>query len=268
MEFFTVATPIIKSIALALVTFIFGLLVIKYLTKFLENRIKKSEHLDKTLKSFIAPLTGTILKVLLVISVIKILGIDTSSFIAVIASAGVAVGLALQGALSNVAGGLLLLMLKPFKVGDYIEVSSFSGTVEAIQLLYTHIVTIDNKVIYIPNGNLTNTTIINYSVKETRRLDLSFTLSCENDSGHVTDILREAVEQHSLILKDPAPFVRMTERGENTAVYTLRVWTKAENFWPVRYDLLESINKKFEQENIKIPYSKMDVNIKNQGHPC
>ena len=262
MDFLALATPIIKSIALAIATLLIGLLLIKWITKYLNIRIQKSPRLDDTLKAFISPLVGTVLKILLLVSVIKILGIDTSSFIAVIASAGIAIGLAFQGTLANVAGGLLLLILRPFKVGDYIEVNSFSGTVEAIQLLYTHIVTIDNKVIYIPNGSLTNTSIVNYSVKETRRLDLSFAVSYKNDTAHVIDTLRGVIENHDLILKDPEPFIRMTEHGENGIVYTARVWTKADDYWTVRFDLLENVKKKFDQENISIPYNQMDVHLK------
>lgn len=262
MDFLTLAIPTIKSIAFAIATLVIGLLLIKWIAKYVNIRIQKSPRLDDTLKAFISPLVSTVLKILLIVSVITILGIDTSSVIAVIASAGVAIGLAFQGALSNVAGGLLLLILRPFKVGDYIEVNSFSGTVEAIQLLYTHIVTIDNKVIYIPNGSLTNTSIVNYSVKETRRLDLSFTVSYENDTAHVIDTLRDVIEHHDLILKDPEPFIRMTEHGESAIVYTSRVWTKADDYWTVRFDLLENVKKKFDQENISIPYNQMDVHIK------
>jgi small conductance mechanosensitive channel len=259
-NFIVIATPIIKSLALAILTLVIGLSVIKRFSKFLEKQIRKS-HLDDTLKPFISSFVSTSLKVLLVISVVKILGIDTTSFVAVLASAGLAIGLAFQGTLSNFAGGVLLLTLRPFKVGDYIEANGYSGTVESIQVLYTNIVTVDNKVIYVPNGNLSNASIVNYSVKDTRRVDLKFGVGYESDTKCVQEVLKEIVAAHALVLKDPEPFVRMSEHGDSAIVFTVRIWVNAGDYWSVYFDLIENVKQRFTEEEISIPYPQMDVHI-------
>lgn len=151
----------------------------------------------------------------------------------ILGAAGLAVGLAFQGSLSNFAGGILILISKPFKVGDYIEATGYSGTVEAIQILYTDLVTVDNKVIRIPNGNLSNASIINYSEKDTRRVDLQFGAAYEADSAKVIQILSEVVTNHSQTLKDPVPFVRISEHADNAVIYTVRVWVNAADYWDV-----------------------------------
>src|SRR5690554_2907380 len=165
--FNTMVLPFVRSLALALVVLLVGLFIIKKITQILAKQIDKSK-LDTTLKPFLLSLAGAILKILLVLSVISILGIDTTSFVAVIAAAGFAIGLAFQGSLSNFAGGILLLIFRPFKVGDFVEAGGHSGSVEAINILTTTLTTPDNKVIFIPNGTLSNSSIVNYSIKETR----------------------------------------------------------------------------------------------------
>lgn len=259
-NFFILVTPIIKGIALAIITLVVGLLIIKRFGNFLEKQVKKS-HIDNTLKPFITSVVSTVLKVLLGISVVKILGVDTTSFVAVLASAGLAIGLAFQGTLANFAGGVLLLTLRPFKVGDYIEANGYAGTVESIQVLYTNIVTVDNKVVYVPNGSLSNASIINYSIKDTRRVDLSFGVGYETDTKRVQEVLKEVVQEHVLVLKTPEPFVRMSEHGDSAIVFVVRAWVNAGDYWTVYFDLIESVKNRFFEENISIPFPQMDVHL-------
>lgn len=258
----TVIIPGAKSLGLAILVFIIGWFVIKWSVKRLKTIIKKS-RMDNSLKPFIISLTDAALKVFLVVTVISILGVQTSSFVAVLASAGLAIGLAFQGSLSNFAGGVLLLTTKPFGVGDYIEVTGFSGTVQAIKILYTEIVTPDNKVIFIPNGNLSNSSIVNYSKKDKRRVDLKFGVSFDADYSKVVGALNEVIEKQPLVLKDPVPFVRMTEHGTNSIIYTIRVWVESKDYWDVYFNITEEVKKSFDEKNIAIPYSQMDVYIKD-----
>ena len=260
-DLFDLALPIIKSIVFAIVVLIVGLLVIKWITKVVGKILDKNK-IDETLKPYIKSITSTVLKILLIVSVIGILGIETSSFVAIFGAAGLAIGLAFQGSLSNFAGGVLILATKPFKVGDYIDSTGHSGTVESIQLLYTHLVTVDNKVIRIPNGNLANESIVNYSEKDTRRVDFQFSATYEADSSEVVRVLTEVVQNHSQTLKDPEPFVRMSEHGDRAIIYTVRVWVNSADYWDVHFDVIEKVKQRFDEEGISIPYPQMDIYMK------
>ncbi|MDD3298666.1 MAG: mechanosensitive ion channel, partial [Firmicutes bacterium] len=204
-----------------------------------------------------------VLKALLVVAIISILGIETTSFVALFGAAGLAVGLAFQGSLSNFAGGVLILVTKPFKVGDYIEANGHSGTVEAIQILYTDLVTVDNKVIRIPNGSLSNASITNYSEKDTRRVDFQFGAGYEADPAKVVRVLTDIVANHPQALKEPEPFVRMSEHGDSAVIYTVRVWVKAADYWTVHFDVIEKVKQRFDEEGLSIPYPQMDVHVNN-----
>lgn len=261
LNFISLTLPIVKSIVFAIVVLIVGLLVIKWITKIV-GKILDKNVIDATLKPYIKSITSAVLKVLLIVSIIGILGIETTSFVAIFGAAGLAIGLAFQGSLSNFAGGVLILVTKPFKVGDYIDVTGHSGTVEAIQLLYTDLVTVDNKVIRIPNGNLSNASVINYSEKDTRRVDFQFSAAYEADSAKVIRVLTEVVTNHSQTLKDPEPFVRMSEHADNAVIYTVRVWVNAADYWVVHFDVIEKVKQRFDEEGISIPYPQMDVHVK------
>ena len=187
-----------------------------------------------------------------------------ASLVALIASAGVAIGLALQGALSNLAGGIMIMILRPFHIGNFVEIDGVSGTVKDVGIFYTVINTGDNKVITIPNGNVMANSITNYSKNDTRRVDLVFGVAYGSDVERVKAILLEEADKHELALKDPAPFARLTEQADNSLDFTLRVWANAGDFWTVKLDLLESINKRLEEEGIEIPYNQLDVHIKNE----
>lgn len=256
----TMIIPFVRSLALALIVLIVGLFVIRRITQMFSKQIDRSK-LDSTLKPFLVSLANAILKILLVLSVISILGIDTTSFVAVLAAAGFAIGLAFQGSLSNFAGGILLLIFRPFKVGDFVEAGGFSGSVEAINILTTTLTTPDNKVVYVPNGTLSNTSIVNYSVKETRRVDWKFGVGYDDDQDKVKEILRDIVLSHPLVLKEPDPFVRMSEHGDSAVVFTVRVWVNSGDFFTVMFDVIEEVKRRFDKENISIPYPQMDIHM-------
>lgn len=262
VDFVQLAIPIVRSLVFAIVLLIVGLICIKWINKFVGKIIEKKD-VDAALKPFIKSVVNAVLKVLLIVAIIGVLGIETTSFVALFGAAGLAVGLAFQGSLSNFAGGVLILVTKPFKIGDYIEATGYAGTVEAIQLLYTDIVTVDNKVVRIPNGNLSNASVVNYSEKSTRRVDFQFSAAYEANTTQVIQVLQQIVADHPQTLKDPEPFVRMSEHGDSAIVYTVRVWVNAADYWTVYFDVLENVKTRFDEEGLSIPYPQLDVHLKN-----
>lgn len=260
MNWINLAVELAMPVVFAVLTLVIGWTVIKGAVRLAGRQIEKSK-LDESLKPFLISVISVGLKVMLVVTVISILGIPVASFVAILGAAGLAVGLAFQGALSNLAGGVLLLTMRPFKVGDYIEGGGYSGTVKAIQILYTELITPDNRMIYVPNGTMSNAGIVNYSVHDTRRVDFTFGVGYEADNTHVRDTLSEIIEAHSLVLKNPEPFIRMSAHGDSAVDYVVRVWVKAEDYWSVHFDIMESVKTRFDQEGISIPYPQMDVHM-------
>ena len=245
----------------AIVVLLIALKVISAIKKWL----KKSPKLDKMdpgIRTFLTSFVTIGLYAVLVIVMATLLGIPATSLITILASAGVAVGLALQGALSNFAGGLMLLLFRPFKVGDYIEASGEAGTVAEITVVYTVLLTPDNKRITIPNGGLTNAVIENYSAEELRRVDLTISADYSNDMEQVKALMTKLAEEHPLALAEPAPQVRVKEHGQDGLTYVVRTWCKSEDYWTVYFDMTESIKKAFDENGIKIPYPQMDVHLK------
>ncbi len=255
--------PIAKSLTAAIVVLIVGLFVIKKLGAKLNSVMEKSK-IDDNLKPFLSSVLNIGLKVLLLLTIVGILGIDTSSFIAVLASVGFAIGLAFQGSLSNFAGGILLLITRPFCVGDTVETNDILGQVAGIKILYTEIHTFDNRVVFVPNGNLANSSITNFTKNETRRVDFKFNVGYESDIKKVKEVIGKIVAKHELIFKEPEPFIRMWEHGESELVFVTRVWCKTEDYWTVYYDLMESVKESFDKEKINIPYPQMDVHMKQK----
>ena len=248
------ATTGFKLIVGALIISIGFKIINKLVGRFM-NVLEKRE-VDITISKFLKSLITVSLKVSLVLPVLGYWGIQLSGIAALVASAGVAIGLALQGSLSNFAGGFIILFIRPFKVGDYIETSTYGGVVEQIGLFYTQLVTFDNKQILIPNGSLSNGSLINYSAKPTRRVGY------ENDIHHVKDILTKIVENHKLILKDPKPFIGVSAHSASSIDFVVRVWGNTENYWNIYHDLLEEVKITFDKENISIPYPQMDLHLK------
>ena len=185
-----------------------------------------------------------------------------TSMIALISTFGLALGLALQGGLSNIAGGLMILIFKPFKVGDYIDTHTDSGTVVDINIFYTVLLTPDNKEISLPNGSLSNSNIINYSAKKKRRIDLKYTVSYECDIDKVKKVINKVLDNETLILKDEDTFVRLGEHADSALVFYVRVWTLSKDYWDVYFNLNENIKREFDKNNIEIPYPQIDVHMK------
>lgn len=244
----------------ALIIVIIGLKLSGWLSKKIGSA-KVFDKLDTNLRSFLQSGVRIGLYVLLVIIVCGIVGIDTASLITVLASCGVAVGLAMQGALSNVAGGLMILILHPFHVGDYVDVAGVSGTVDGIGVFSTTINTVDNKTVTVPNGSITGATITNYSTNGNRRVDLSFTAAYNVPVDTVKQVMLEVANAHAKVLKDPAPFVRLGEQGNPGLNYTLRVWVKNADYWDVYFDMLENMTVAFQNKGITIPRPQMDVHM-------
>lgn len=234
------------------------------LIRFFVKRLKKGKlfnKLDKTISSFLLSFINITSYIILVIIIAGVIGIPSTSIITLLGSAGVAIGLALQGGLSNIAGGLIILAFKPFRVGDFIDTHSDSGTVTGISLFYTTLQTVDNRNISIPNGTLANSSVINFSTKTKRRLDLDIDVSYDNDIELVKKTLNNIINKDKRILKDEDIFVRLTNYKDSSMTYTIRVWTMKDELFNVKFDLLENIKKEFDKHNIVIPYNQIDVHL-------
>ena len=245
----------------------FALLLISFkVINYVAKRIEKSgekKNTDKTIIHVLAYAFKIGAKAIVVVAMIGYVGIDTSGLTALIASLGVCVGLAVNGALSNLAGGVLILITRPFRIDDFIEAQGYSGVVEDIHITNTKLRTTDNKIVYIPNGALSSGSIVNYSLKDTRRVDEVFSIAYSSDFKKAKDILSQIIEEHPLILKDPAAFIRVSEHSTSSISITTRVWVKSEDYWTVKFDMLETVKERFDAEGIEIPFNQMDVHIKN-----
>ncbi len=247
-----------KSILLAVAIFIIGKYIIKFLNHLLERMLERRK-VEATIQSFLKSFTNILLTVLLIISVVSALGVNTTSFAALLASAGLAVGMALSGNLQNLAGGLILLFFKPYKIGDYIEGQGVSGTVKEIQIFHTIIATPDNKLIYIPNGALSSGSITNYSSKDTRRVEWVVGVEYGSDVAKVRQTLMSLIEADSRILKDPTPFVELSALADSSVNYTIRVWVKSEDYWSVYFDMNKNVYETFNKEGIGFPFPQIQI---------
>ncbi|MBC8416390.1 MAG: mechanosensitive ion channel [Candidatus Cloacimonetes bacterium] len=252
----------IKLIA-AIAILVIGRIIAKSIRKLIVKVMDKRK-VDKTISSFISSLAFSSLWVFVILAALSQLGIQTTSLMAVIGAAGLAIGLALQGSLSNFASGFLIILFKPFKVGDYVEAGGVSGTIYKITIFTTEYRTIDNKKIIVPNSQIMNGTITNYTAEKTRRVDLVLGVSYESDLKKVKDILMGIFQKHKLILKDPEPFVRLAEMAESSLNFKVRVWTKTEDYWTVYFDLTEQAKLEFDKNGINIPFPQMDVHLINK----
>lgn len=248
------------------IAFLIILISFPIINRIAKSIIKKSEkkNFDKTIAKTLAYLVKIGGKVIVLCCLLGYLGIDTAGISALIATLGVGIGLAVQGSLANFAGGVLIILTRPFKVDDYIEAQGVSGVVEDIHIVYTTVLTPDNKTISLPNGALANGTIINYSTKSTRRVDLVFSIAYEADYTKARNIILSLAENHEKILDNPAPFCRISEHADSSIKITARVWCDVADYWDVYFDLLEQVKAKFDEENIIIPYNQLDVHINNK----
>lgn len=251
---------LLPHIVTILIILIVGKIVMKLTLKIMSKGLQKSK-IEVTAHSFLLSMTKTILQIFFIIILLSSLGIPMASIIAAIGAAGLAIGLALQSSLSNVAGGFIILFSKPFKKGDFVEVGGTQGVVDAISILYTRLVTGDNKVIYIPNGQMSSATIINYNELGTRRLDLVFSIGYDDDFNKSVKIITDVVESNELALKSPAPLVRMISHNASSIDIACRVWVVADEYWTLNFALLETVKSKFDENGISIPYPQMDVHV-------
>jgi small conductance mechanosensitive channel len=243
-----------------IVVLIAGLWLIKILVKSLVKIMNKTET-DKTLIPFIKSLTGITLKVLLFISVLSILKVEMTSFIAIVGAAGLAVGMALSGTLQNFAGGVMILLFKPFQKGDYIEAQGHSGTVFEIQIFNTILKTPDNKTIIIPNGGLSTSSMVNYSTESERRVDWQFGIAYGDDITKAREIIQELLDADKRIHDTPPSFIAVSELADSSVNFVVRAWVNSADYWPVFFEMNEKIYNTFNQKGINIPFPQMDVHV-------
>jgi small conductance mechanosensitive channel len=237
-----------------------GWLLIDVFTGMIKRRFRKRE-MDPSLQSFILSLTKVALRVLLIITVAGMIGIQTASFIAVLGAASLAIGFALQGTLQNFAGGVIILTVKPFVTGDFIQVNGESGTVEKINIFYTYLKTPDNKVVLLPNGAISNSVLTNFTREEKRRVDLSIGISYGDDVKLARAVILEIISEDDRILKDPAPVVFLGELGDNSVDLTIRCWAGIQDYWPVFFSLQEKIYEVFPEKGLSFPFPQLDVHM-------
>ena len=244
----------------AIVIFIIGCLLNRIVMNLFAKGVAKTK-LDKTVHKFLASVIKIIITALTLIIVLTVLGIPMASIITVLGTAGVAVGLALKDSLSNVAGGVLLLINRTIKVGDYVQIDSYEGTVDEISILYTKLTTGDNKDVFFPNGVIATSPFVNYSSEGKRRVDQIFSISYDNDYKKAIEVIKSIINEHPLILKTEEIFVRLSELASSSLDIKVRIWTKNSDYWTVYYDLLEKVKDKFDEEGISIPYNQLDVHV-------
>ena len=253
-----------SKILLAIVVFIVGRWIVRRLNKLLAKILEKRQ-VEASLSTFVKSLVNITLTLLLIIVVIGVLGIETSSFIALFASAGVAIGMALSGTLQNFAGGVMILLFKPFKVGDTIEAQGQSGTVREIQIFNTILATPDNKIIIIPNGGLSTGLMKNYSREATRRVDWEFGIAYGDDYTKAKAVIARLLDADGRVLKDPAYFIALTSLGESSVNIVVCAWVNAGDYWGVYFDMNEKVYKTFAEENLNIPFPQLDVHLHKQA---
>ncbi|WP_418829680.1 mechanosensitive ion channel family protein [Phocaeicola sp.] len=247
-----------KDLLGAIIIYIVGRFIIKQIGRLL-SRILEKRKLEISVQTFLKSLVSILLNLILAFAIVSRLGVETTSFAALLASAGVAIGMALSGNLSNFAGGLIILVFKPFKVGDYIESPNANGTVREIQIFHTILVTVDNKVIYVPNGSLSSNAITNYSKQETRRAEWVFGVEYGEDFEKVREVLQRIIDADDRILKDPAPMIALGALSASSVDIKVRVWTKSADYWNVYFDMNKIVYDTFNKEGIGFPFPQLTV---------
>jgi len=254
--------PMVEAIALALVVMWIGKILINKAVKIVGKQMEK-RNTDETLRPFFMSMLNFGLQAILYITVIGILGIETTSFAAILAAAGLAVGMALSGTLQNFAGGVMILIFKPFVKGDLIEAQGYLGVVKEVTLFVTILNTLDNKTIILPNGPLSNGSLINFSTEPLRRVDWTVGIAYGDDVVKAKEVINKLIEADSKILKDPAPFVAVSELADSSVNFTVRAWVKQEDYWNVFFAMNENVYTTFSKEGLNIPFPQMDVHVHN-----
>ena len=247
---------------IAIVIMIVSFWIINLIARSLKKKLDKSKKLDRTITKTLLYVGKIVLKVVIVAGLVSFVGIDTSAVSALLASAGVTVGLAINGTLGNIAGGILILVTRPFKLDDYVDISGSAGTVEEIRLCHTKLRTVDNKVIYVPNSVASSSTVVNYSEKELRRVDIDFSISYGDDSARAIEIILDLVSHEDRILKVPEPFAAVASYDSSAVIIRTRNWVKTPDYWDVYFKLLADVRKALEAEGMSIPFNQLDVHIK------
>lgn len=251
------------KVVIALLILVVSYKIINLIARRIEkkNKANPNPRLDKTIVAVLLKAGKAVLKAVIAVCLIAYLGIDTSGMTALIASLGVCIGLAVDGVLSNIAGGLLILITRPFKIDDFVDIGGTSGTVEDIHICHTVLCTLDNRVVYIPNSAASGATVVNYSVKEFRRVDIDFEISEEEDFEVAKKILTDVLNRHEKVLKDRDYTVRVSGATDNGVVICCRSWCRAEDYWDVYFDVREQAKKGFDEAGIEFPYEQMDVRV-------
>lgn len=248
------------DLLLALVTLVVGFWLVRIIVGILDKALAKSKA-EESLRSFLNSLTRIALRIIVLIIVAGILGIETNSLVAIIGAAGIAIGLALKGNLSNLAGGVMILFVKPFKVGDWIEAQGYVGHVVQIQVFHTILNTPDNRRVYIPNGPLSEGTLVNITAEETRRIDLTFGISYDDDMNKAASLIRKVVEADERILTEPAPLIAVGELADSSVNFTVRVWCKTMEYWDIYWEIHQKVKEAFDTNDITIPFPQQDVHM-------
>ena len=247
----------------AIVALIIGLIVIKQISNGFSKLLEKRD-VDVSLRPFLGGLVNALLKVLLIVSILGMVGIEMTSFIAILGAASLAIGLALSGTLQNFAGGVLILIFKPFKVGDWVDMQNYSGTVNAINIINTILKTPDNKTIIIPNGPISTGSVTNYSTEPRRRVDWTVGIGYGDSIDKARKIMLDILEADARVLKDPEPFIKVTALADSSVNFTVRVWVEAADYWPLYFDFNEAVYNQFNAQGINIPFPQMDVHVHNE----
>ena len=258
----TYLVPLGLKILAAIVVFLLGRWVIKLIKKWMANGLM-SRHGDATLHGFLSNLVSVVLYFFLIMAIVGILGINTSSLVALLASAGLAVGMSLGGTLQNFAGGVLIIMFRPFKVGDFIAAQGMEGRVSEIQIFNTHLLTMDNKEVILPNGALATGVMTNYSKQKTRRVDWVYSISYGDDYDKAKAVLRGLCDKDERILKSPEPFIELGKLNDSSVDITMRVWVNVADYWAVFFSMNEKVYKAFAEEKLNIPFPQIDVHMKS-----
>ena len=248
------------DVAIALVIFFVGRIVISIIVRGISKTMQKND-VEKTLETFVCNLVRMALLIVVVIAAIGQLGIQTTSFIAIFGAAGLAVGLALQGSLSNFASGVLIVLFRPYKVGDFVEAAGIAGSVEQVQILTTILKTGDNKQVIVPNSQIMNSIITNYSANDTRRVDMVVGVSYDDDLDKVRKTLEDIVSADDRVLADPPLMIAVSELADSSVNFVVRPWCATSDYWPLTWDLTEAIKKRFDQEGISFPFPQQDVHL-------
>lgn len=259
-DFWNFIKSILPSLGSALLVLIIGVMLSKALMKIIKRTLRKT-NIDPTANSFLSSVIRVLLYAIVAVIVLSVLNVPMDSIVTVIGTAGLAIGLALQDSLANVAGGFLIMFTKPLKVGDLVKFGDVTGTVKSVGILQTKLILGDQTIVVIPNGQVSEAVIVNYSEKSHRRLDLEIGISYEDDFEQAKQLIHEIIAAHPLALEDPAPLVRVGAFGDNAVILYVKVWCDNDNYWDLHYDMHEQIKKSFDENGISFPYLQMDVHM-------